>query len=1152
MTTTYIPASARDRGTSHRDARRLTAHHLLLMLTTVVAVAAVALADAGRRHTQVAPAGGAGVPPIDLNHVTDVRDLEPAFGRVFADAADRRFAAEQLAAFLAVRRDEGVLPNVGALSAATIDTAKAAGSPRLVEYRDRLDAARRAASDVTHGAASPPLFTSRELALLKPAVSVRTLASFTRAVVSWTALYGAGFWLVAALWWAKGRHGDFVFLSGTHLLTAIGLAILVGLPDAERDTLLFVRYVQGVLLGLLAYAGVSLIDLRRIGRLPFSYLPLAGALTLSLLLLLFGDGPGNGSVKVNLGPVQPIEAIRLLLALFLAGYFARRWELLRQVPQRRIGTRALPAWLNMPRPAYVLPVVLGVGASLVFFFLQKDLGPALVLCCVFLATYAVARQRIVLAAFGLLALAVGFYTGYLLNISSTLVTRLEMWRRPWDNGVAGGAQVAEAIWALASGGPFGAGLGLGDTRYVPAGHTDLILALIGNELGFVGLATVVVLFAMLAIRGVRTALRAGTDYECFLAVTLTLFLIVPVVIMTAGMLGLVPLTGVVTPFLSYGGSAMVANFAALGLLTAIRTTTAVHARTASTSATPTVATSRIPASGATGRSKQDETKNGLTAPTDNAVGLTSPFRVPARWLITGVATAAVALLLVLLDRQVLHADDLAARPHLGLQGDGVRRFQYNPRLLDVIGMIPRGTIRDRDGRVLATGDAAAAARARDDYRKAGITIDRSCTAPFERCYPLGAATFHLLGDTVGRSNWTASNTSYVERDEEDRLRGFDDRAVVVTSRNADGRPVPVIRRDYRDLVPLLRHRHQPTHAVVRGFLDRPRDVTLTIDARLQSRLAARLAVHAARSASGHAAAVVVDPATGDILAAASYPMPPSAHPRQDRDGDGNDAWLDRARYGRYPPGSTFKLITAAAALRANAQASSNRFMCAWLPGGRVGARIAGWSRPVRDDVLDSHPHGPIDMHDGLVHSCNAYFAQLAVRTGATALLDTARDLGISVAASDSRTRLRDTLPQAGYGQGDVVATPLRMARMAAAIGAGGILRETTIVRRDAAAPTQAWISPTAAGTLRRYMRDAVLSGTGRSLSGHTGRIAGKTGTAEVADARSHAWFVGLAPYDAPRQLAFAVVIEHAGYGGRAAAPLAGDIVTAALDLGIIR
>src|SRR5262249_1493447 len=119
--------------------------------------------------------------------------------------------------------------------------------------------------------------------------------------------------------------------------------------------------------------------------------------------------------------------------------------------------------------------------------------------------------------------------------------------------------------------------GLGDTRYLPAGHTDLILAGIGEELGFIGLFLITVVYAVIAVRGFRIARNAASDYGFFLATSVTLFLIVPGLIMVAGSMGIIPLTGVVTPFLSYGGSAMLANFAGLGILTAIRGDSAVGA-----------------------------------------------------------------------------------------------------------------------------------------------------------------------------------------------------------------------------------------------------------------------------------------------------------------------------------------------------------------------------------------------------------------------------------------------------------------------------------------------------------------------------------------------------------------------------------------------
>ena len=229
-------------------------------------------------------------------------------------------------------------------------------------------------------------------------------------------------------------------------------------------------------------------------------------------------------------------------------------------------------------------------------------------------------------------------------------------------------------------------------------------------------------------------------------------------------------------------------------------------------------------------------------------------------------------------------------------------------------------------------------------------------------------------------------------------------------------------------------------------------------------------------------------------------------------------------------------------------------MCSLQGNGRVGAQVAGTI--VRDDVLDAHPHGTIDMHEGLVHSCNAYFAQLAVRVGpqpTARYREPARHLGR--ARRLGRASARDAAPgrlRSG-----------RRRRDAASHGAGGgrdrqrrspARRSVEKTANGARRPRRTCsLSPDAAATLGRYLRDAVLTGTGRSLRGHPWRIAGKTGTAEVHGAQSHAWFVGYAPYGpAEKRVAFAVLIENAGYGGAAAAPAAGEIVTAAAASGLVK
>jgi cell division protein FtsW (lipid II flippase) len=1097
MSVTYTTAAERDRRRPRRTAW-LALPEPLLMAASCVAALAIALACSGRLLVLDAAERGAAI--VNLNVARDAAALEPALASAFANPNDRRFAADELFRALGADGDNRrVLPNVGAISRVTVSADAIRRTKGLELFAQRAAAA--------GSAAAVPLFTVADLAKVKPSVVVRTRAEFQRRVWIFAALYLAAFHAVALLWSKRRVRGDRVLLAAVHVLTAIGFAVLVSRPDPLRDSLLFVRYAETIALGLAVMAAVSLVDISALGFASLSYLPLLAALSLSVLLILFGTGPGSSSAKVNLGPLQPIEGIRLLLALFLAGYFARRWELLREVRGTAIRDLRLPAWFDAPRAEYVLPVVIGVGAALLFFFFQKDLGPALFLCCVFLAVYAVARGRIAMAVIGLTLLTLGFYAGYRLQVSATLADRVRMWQSPWDNGVPGGNQITHAIWAMATGGTFGTGLGLGDSRYLPAGHTDLILAAIGEELGAVGLLAVAVLFAIVAWRGLRTARLAASDYAFFLATALTLFLILPVLIMASGVMGVTPLTGVVTPFLSYGGSAMLANFAALGLLTAI------HA-------------DRRPAYDF------------------------EPFRVPMRYLSGVLGVCALALVGVALRIQIVEADALAVQPHLGVHADGGRRFEYNPRVVDLIRVIPRGTIVDRRGLPLATDDRKALEDARQRYARLGVAVNVACPDADQRCYPLGGRAFHILGDARSAKNWSASNTSYVERDADDRLRGFDDHASTVKTYDRSGQAMYTVHRDYRELLPVLRHRYEPAHAAVVALRTRPRDLQLTLDADLQIRVSAIVANYA-RKAQGKAAAVVLDPDSGAILASASYPWPSMEGSNVEND---PESLLDRARYGAYPPGSTFKLVVAAAALRQGA--SGGRYTCVRLPDGRVGARIDGWSRPVRDDVRDSRPHGTIAMHDGLVHSCNAYFAQLAVRLGPEPLVDLANRLRITLTADTDRvTGVRGTLPQVGYGQAQVIASPLRMATVAAAIADDGVLRQPYVDVTQAPKPgarLDSILDPSAARLLATYMRDAVVNGTGQSLRGHPSQIAGKTGTAEIAGRPSHGWFIGFGPSgSAKKRIAFAIVIEHAGYGGITAAPAAGEIVSAAAAAGLI-
>jgi cell division protein FtsW (lipid II flippase)/cell division protein FtsI/penicillin-binding protein 2 len=982
---------------------------------------------------------------LDLNRVSQPKDLLP-YLQVFSDDAERQPVATKTFEYLAAHRP---LPNVGAL-------ARLRSAPKR------------------------PLLPFTKL---KPAFVVRTPREFQTQFLQWIAIYLAGFYAVFLVWRWSAFRGDYAMLPALHLLTGVGLILAISLRDPLRDTLEFGRFAWGVGLGCMVLLLPSLRILNYQRFSAWCYTPLFGALLLFVLLLRFGSGPGGNDAKVNLGPFQPVEIIKILLVFFLAGYFARNWERLRDLREKRLVPRSLH-WINLPRMPHVLPVMLAVGCALAFFFLLKDLGPALVTGFLFLALFTVARGRSGLAVLGLALLVAGVTIGYRLGTPSTVVNRIDMWLSPWDNNVHGGNQLAHSLWAFSTGGAWGSGPGWGDPEMIPAGHTDLVLSAIGEEWGFCGVATVILLLGFLVWRGMRIGLRAATEYGMFLALGLSALIAFEMLLISGGVLGAIPLSGVVSPFLSYGNTAMLANFLIFGILLGISN----HVR---------------------------------------EMAIDEPFQRPVRRLEFALGLCAAALLGFAAYYQVARDREFLARDTRVFEDDGVKRAQHNPRLNSLAHEILRGDIFDRNGVLLATSDWNQLERRRVEYEKLGVSIDTACSRLDNRHYPFAPLTAHVLGDLRTGENFHATNASLIEHDSNIKLQGF---------------------TDFRELTPLIRYRHQPGNPQIAKLMTRDRDVTASIDIRLQMRVAKVLEDHLVKAHKDKGAAVVMDPKTGDVLAMVSEPAPSALSPAT------AEELLDRARYGQYPPGSTFKLVTAMAALRLDPQLKDKSFSCQRLPDGRVGTRIPGWHKPIRDDAGDS-AHGTLTMHRAIAVSCNAYFAQLGVYcVGPKALSDTAKLLDIPVGSVQD---LAAAMPFAAYGQGPVLVTPFKMARVAAAIAAGGAMPEgrwlidASNPRNDA--PREI-LSSDLAAYLGSAMRSVVVEGTGRrAMQGEIVNVAGKTGTAQLDEGMPHSWFAGFAPYDGggSKSIAFAVVVEHGGYGGAIAAPIARQIVDAASELGLV-
>lgn len=978
--------------------------------------------------------------PIDLNQVASADELLPVLESI-PDPAERTDLAQQTFVFLQQHRP---LRNVGALA---------------------------------------PL-RRRGLAKLKPLMAVRAPAEFRADFIRWSLIYFAGFY-VAALVWTIGRfRGDRSFLPAIHLLSGVGLCLMASMRDPLRDTLEFHKFALGAVLGclLLALPALKAFDYRRLS--DWCYTPLFAALALFGLLVAFGRGPTGNDAKVNLGPFQPVEVIKILLVLFLAGYFTRHWERLRDLREKRIFAGFFRR-AGLPRLEHIAPVACAVAMALVLFFELKDLGPALVTFFVFLAMFGVARGRPGLAAAGLVVLVASVAIGYRMGQPHTVVDRIHMWLSPWNNDVRGGDQLANGLWAFSTGGPFGSGPGWGDPEMIPAGNTDLILPAIGEEWGFLGVAAVFLLSGFLVSRALRAARRAATHFGFFLAVGLAGLIAFEMMLISSGVLGVLPLSGVVSPFLSSGNTAMLANFLVFALILSV-------------SADP------------------RETAEG-----EGEVGRLRPLKAV-------LACAALVLVATAARYQVFQDRQFLARDAYAFEQDGVKRPQHNPRMNSLAHEIPRGTIYDRNGIPLATSSWQELERHHAEYAALGVDIDQADSRFDSRHYPFGAAGEHLLGDLRTGEDFHATNASLVEHDSNARLQGF----------------------QYEELASLIRYRHQPGNPAIARLLARDRNVRLTIDIRLQLRAKEILERELRKAGERDGAVVVLDAASGDVLALVSVPAPDPPGVRTTAPSP--EELLDRARYGEYPPGSTFKLVTAIAALRENPELKHRTFLCHGLPDGRAGTVIPGWNRAIKDDIGD-RAHGTLDMERAITVSCNAYFAQLGVHdVGSQALAATAAEFGIS---TGDPKELRKMLPFAAYGQGPVLVSPFKMARVAAAIANGGRMPEGRWIEgagntRDD--PPKEVLPAAQAAFLAAAMRRVVVEGTARNvMRGETIGIAGKTGTAQLDAGMPHAWFTGFAPVDGARKLAFAVVVEHGGYGARAAAPVARQVMEAAKQLGLM-
>ena len=326
------------------------------------------------------------------------------------------------------------------------------------------------------------------------------------------------------------------------------------IPDAEAQFTWLVLAAGLVVLTLLVVR-----DHRRLQRYTYS------AMLVGVILLLLPLVPGLGTtingatLWIRVGPFsfQPSEFAKIFLTIFFAGYLVLKRDSMAVVRTKILG-------LGFPRGRDLGPITLAWLVALIVLAFERDLGTALMFFGVFVVMLYVATGRRSWLVIGALLLLLGGLIGYL--AFGHVQQRIMIWLDTWSYAQDESFQLAQGLFGLANGGLLGTGWGNGYPQLVPFAKSDFIAAALGEEIGLTGLMAVIMLFAIIIERGLRTAVSVRDAFGTLLAVGLASAFALQVFVVIGGVTRLIPLTGLTTPFLSYGGSALLANWIMIALL----------------------------------------------------------------------------------------------------------------------------------------------------------------------------------------------------------------------------------------------------------------------------------------------------------------------------------------------------------------------------------------------------------------------------------------------------------------------------------------------------------------------------------------------------------------------------------------------------------
>jgi cell division protein FtsW (lipid II flippase) len=369
----------------------------------------------------------------------------------------------------------------------------------------------------------------------------------------------------------RATYADPIMLPVGTLITILGLIMIYRLDvaDARRAELngapiptpdVYSQLTWFAIAGILFCAVLILLrDHRRLQRYTFTF----GLVGLFLMVLplapVIGTTVNGATLWIRVGTLsfQPAEIAKILITIFFAGYLVKTRDSLALVRTKVLG-------IGLPRPKDLGPIVIAWAISLGVLVFQRDLGTSLLFFGLFVSMLYIATQRRSWLFIGFFLFLGGAYFAY--STFGHVQARVTVWLDPWAYADTTGYQIVQSIYGLANGGILGAGLGQGFPNLVPFASTDFIISALGEELGITGIFAILLLYAILIERGLRTAITCRDGFGQLLAAGLSITFALQVFVIIGGVTGLIPLTGLTTPFLSYGGSSLIANWVILALL----------------------------------------------------------------------------------------------------------------------------------------------------------------------------------------------------------------------------------------------------------------------------------------------------------------------------------------------------------------------------------------------------------------------------------------------------------------------------------------------------------------------------------------------------------------------------------------------------------